>query len=142
MFIRKENTMTKQIQSDQTNADMRKYTDNSHVRPANIQDALLTIGMPPNLLGFNYTLSALCMILSDPDYLHCITKGLYSDVALRHDTTPSRVERAMRNAISAAWLNGDTKYIRYIFKTCVDPQKGAPTNSLFLARMYYFLNHK
>lgn len=116
-----------------------RHADRFKVRSRTIQDVLLTIGMPPNLLGYNYILSALNMILVKPEYLHCITKGLYSDIASQHDSTPSRVERAMRHAISATWLNGNMEYINYIFRNCVNPQKGTPSNSLFLARMYYFL---
>ncbi|MGN0338498.1 MAG: sporulation initiation factor Spo0A C-terminal domain-containing protein [Lachnospiraceae bacterium] len=107
---------------------------------AEIENTLLMIGMPPHLLGYNYILSALDMITCNPEYLHRITKGLYFDIAAKYNTTPSRVERAMRHAIGTTWLHGNVEYMNYLFKSCVNPQKGTPTNSLFLARMYYFLN--
>lgn len=132
--------MTEQLQLYQPNVTIHRCTNQSNSR--NIQDILLTIGMPSNLLGFHYIMSALHMIQIDPDYLRCITKGLYCDIATKYDTTPSRVERAMRHAIATTWLNGDIKYINYLFKNCVNPQKNTPSNSLFLARMYYFLNNK
>ena len=132
--------MAEQIERYHCNIHTYHQTDMSRIQSGNIENTLLTIGMPPNLLGYDYILSALNMILIDPEYLHHITKGLYFDVAVEHHTTPSRVERAMRHAIGTTWLKGNTDYINYLFKNCVNPQKGVPANSLFLARMYYFLS--
>lgn len=109
------------------------------LRSGNIQDALSALGMPPHLLGYDYIMSALDMILSNPEYLHRLTKGLYADIALKHNTTSARVERAIRHAISVTWHGGHTDYINRLFKNFVNPKKGTPTNSLFLTRMYYFL---
>ena len=140
MHNRKEFIMTEQIERYRRDIHTCHQTDTARIWSGNIENTLLTIGMPPHLLGYDYILSALNMILIDPEYLHRITKGLYFDVATEHHTTPSRVERAMRHAIGTTWLNGNTDYINYLFKNCVNPQKGAPANSLFLARMYYFLS--
>lgn len=104
-----------------------------------IHDVLLSIGMPPNLLGYRYIVYSLELIIDNPDYIFYITKGLYIDVALHFNSTPARVERAIRNAINAAWLHGNYEYIAYVFKNCVNPSKGVPCNSLFLSRLYdYF----
>lgn len=134
--------MTEQLERYRLDTHIRHQTDAAQSRSGNIENTLLTIGMPPHLLGYDYIFSALDMILIDPEYLHGITKGLYFDIARKHDTTPSRVERAMRHAIGTTWLNGNMEYINYIFKNCVNPEKGVPTNSLFLARMYYFLSRR
>lgn len=104
-----------------------------------IHDMLLSIGIPPNLLGYRYIVYSLELILSNPDYIFYITKGLYIDVALYYGSTPARVERAMRNAINAAWLNGNNEYREELFKNCVKSSRGVPSNSLFLSRLYdYF----
>ncbi|MGN0165401.1 MAG: sporulation initiation factor Spo0A C-terminal domain-containing protein [Lachnospiraceae bacterium] len=104
-----------------------------------LHEILLRIGMPPNLYGYSYIVYSMELILQNPEYLHSITKRLYIDVAKQFNTTPSRVERAIRHAISATWLYGNTDYIHKIFKNCVRSDKRTPTNSLFLARLFYYM---
>lgn len=108
-----------------------------------IQDVLLHIGIPANLLGFAYITCAIQLTLSDPNELHHIVKGLYVDIAENCQSTPIRVERAIRHAIQVAWTQGDIEYIEGMFKNSVNPMKGSPTNAQFIARLYYyFLNSK
>ncbi len=109
------------------------------VEPNRIHNELLKIGIPPNLLGYAYVIEAMQLILSNPSYMHLITKCLYVDIARKHNSTPQRVERAIRHAINHAWLNGNSEYIDHIFLNCVNPNKGVPTNSIFLSRMYYYI---
>ena len=106
-----------------------------------IHDILLSIGVPPNLLGYMYLVEAMQMISLNPLYLHNVTKGLYIDISRKYGSTPQRVERAIRHAINTAWLIGNVEYIDYIFKNCVNPNKGVPTNSLFLARLYFYMSN-
>ncbi len=107
-----------------------------------IQEILLSIGVPPNIYGFAYITYAVELLLLDSEYQHYVTKGLYVDIAQRYKTTPSRVERAIRHAISVVWLHGDADLIHRIFRNCVRPDKGVPSNSVFLARLYYYAkNH-
>lgn len=106
-----------------------------------IHEILLSIGIPPNLLGYMYLVEAMQMILLNPVYLHSVTKGLYIDIARKYGSTPQRVERAIRHAINTAWLIGNIEYIDHIFKNCVNPNKGVPTNSLFLARLYFYISN-
>ena len=44
-----------------------------------------------------------------------ITKSLYPKIAMKFNTTPSRVERAIRHAIEVAWGRGDQKTVEKIF---------------------------
>ena len=46
-----------------------------------IHTILLNIGIPPNLLGYQYITYAIALIFSNPEYMHHITKGLYMDIA-------------------------------------------------------------
>lgn len=103
------------------------------------QEMLLSIGIPPNLFGYAYITYAIELLLQDSEYRHYITKGLYVDIATKFKTTPSRVERAIRHAISVAWLHGNMELINHVFKNCVRPDKGVPTNSVFLARLFYYI---
>lgn len=104
-----------------------------------IQDMLLTIGIPPNLSGYAYISYAIELLILDAEYRHSITKGLYVDIAKQFHTTPARVERSIRHAIEVAWLHGDIELLDSIFKNCVRADKGRPTNSVFLARLFYHM---
>lgn len=106
-----------------------------------IQETLLSIGIPPNIYGYAYITYAVELLLKDSEYQHYVTKGLYVDIAQKYRTTPSRVERAIRHAISVAWLHGNADLIHHIFRNCVRPDKGVPSNSVFLARLYYYIKN-
>lgn len=106
-----------------------------------IQEILLSIGIPPNIYGYAYITYAVELLLKDSEYQHYVTKGLYVDIARKYRTTPSRVERAIRHAISVSWLHGNADLIHHIFRNCVRPDKGVPSNSVFLARLYYYIKN-
>ena len=110
------------------------------VRTRDIQDVLLQIGIPANLLGFAYITMAVQVSLQNPDVLQHIMKGLYAEVANGYHTTPLKVERNMRHAIEVAWSYGDLDYIDNLFKSSVNPLKGQPTNSQLISRLYYYFN--
>ena len=65
--------------------------------------------------------------------LTSVTKVLYPSIAKKHQTTPSRVERAIRHAIEVAWSRGSMDTINAIFGYTVSNGKGKPTNSEFIA---------
>ncbi|MEI3504632.1 MAG: sporulation initiation factor Spo0A C-terminal domain-containing protein [Anaerovoracaceae bacterium] len=50
-----------------------------------------------------------------------------------NNTTPSRVERAIRHAIEVAWNRGKLETIDTLFGYTVQNDKGKPTNSEFIA---------
>lgn len=113
---------------------------NELIKTSHIQDLLLDIGIPSNLLGFSYICRAEEMALEMGECrLRNLTKCLYSDLAITFDTTPSAVERCIRNAITTAWTVGDIDTINHIFRNSVNPLKGIPTNSQFLLRIYYYI---
>jgi len=102
-----------------------------------IQDTLLRIGIPCNLLGFVFLTRAIQSSIDDPLSLHHVVNGLYTNIANEYHSTPGRVERAMRHAIESAWTHGDLEYIEKLFKNSVNPLKGKPTNMQFISRMYF-----
>ena len=63
---------------------------------------------------------------------NAITKVLYPQVAKTFQTTPSRVERAIRHAIEVAWDRGDLDTLQRFFGYTVSNTKGKPTNSEFV----------
>ena len=66
------------------------------------------IGVPAHIKGYQYLREAIMMSVEDPVMISSITKILYPTIAKRFQTTPSRVERAIRHAIEVAWSRGRT----------------------------------
>ncbi|MCI9136434.1 MAG: hypothetical protein HFH48_02555, partial [Lachnospiraceae bacterium] len=64
---------------------------------AKIEDALLAMGVPAGIKGFNYISDAI-QIFDERGTDIQITKELYPTIAKKNNTTPSRSERAIRHA--------------------------------------------
>ena len=60
------------------------------------------IGVPAHIKGYQYLREAIIMSVMDIEMLNSITKILYPTIAKKYQTTPSRVERAIRHAIEVA----------------------------------------
>ncbi len=91
------------------------------------------IGVPAHIKGYQYLRDAIMMSVGDSEMLNSITKILYPSIAKQHNTTPSRVERAIRHAIEVAWTRGKVDTIDELFGYTVNNGKGKPTNSEFVA---------
>lgn len=94
-----------------------------------------TLGMPAHVLGYEYTREAILLALGNKEMLRSITKELYPAIAQTFNTTPSRVERAIRHAVELAWDRGDLDTIQKFFGFTVSSKKGKPTNSEFLSAL-------
>lgn len=73
------------------------------------------------------------MSVQDVEMLGSITKVLYPSIAKKYQTTPSRVERAIRHAIEVAWSRGRMETLDALFGYTINTGKGKPTNSEFIA---------
>ncbi len=91
------------------------------------------IGVPAHIKGYQYLRDAIIMSVTDMEMLNSITKILYPTIAKKYQTTPSRVERAIRHAIEVAWSRGKMDTIDELFGYTVHNGKGKPTNSEFIA---------
>ena len=91
------------------------------------------VGVPAHIKGYQYLREAIMMVVNDIDVINQITKSLYPQIACKFDTTPSRVERAIRHAIEVAWGRGEQKTVEKIFGYTISAAKGKPTNSEFIA---------
>ena len=91
------------------------------------------IGVPAHIKGYQYLRDSIIMSVQDMEMLNSITKILYPTIAKMHQTTPSRVERAIRHAIEVAWSRGKMDTIDELFGYTVNGGKGKPTNSEFIA---------
>ena len=91
------------------------------------------IGVPAHIRGYQYLREAIQMSVKDMDMLGSITKTLYPEIAKKYETTPSRVERAIRHAIEVAWDRGDVDVLNSYFGYTIHNTRGKPTNSEFIA---------
>ena len=98
-----------------------------------ISDIMRQIGVPAHIKGYQYLRDAIILSVNDMEMLNSITKILYPTIAKRHQTTASRVERAIRHAIEVAWSRGKMDTIDELFGYTVSTGKGKPTNSEFIA---------
>ncbi len=98
-----------------------------------VTDMIHEIGIPAHIKGYHYLRDAIIMAVEDMDVLNAITKVLYPTVAKKHQTTSSRVERAIRHAIEVAWSRGKLDTLDELFGYTVSNGKGKPTNSEFIA---------
>ena len=98
-----------------------------------VTDMIHELGVPAHIKGYQYLREAIIMCVEDMDLLNSITKVLYPDIAKKYQTTPSRVERAIRHSIEVAWSRGRMDTIDEMFGYTVNSGKGKPTNSEFIA---------
>lgn len=96
-------------------------------------DMIHEIGVPAHIKGYQYLREAIIMSVEDVEMLNSITKILYPSIAKKYQTTPSRVERAIRHAIEVAWSRGRMETLDALFGYTINIGKGKPTNSEFIA---------
>lgn len=98
-----------------------------------VTDMIHEIGVPAHIKGYQYLREAIMMSVQDVEMLGSITKVLYPSIAKKYQTTPSRVERAIRHAIEVAWSRGRMETLDALFGYTINTGKGKPTNSEFIA---------
>lgn len=97
-----------------------------------ITKVLHELGIPSHIKGYQYIREAIGIIYERPEIIGGITKELYPELAVKFDTTVSRVERAIRHAIEVSWNRGNYYLMEEIFGHSVDIDKAKPTNSEFI----------
>ncbi|MDU4936610.1 MAG: sporulation transcription factor Spo0A [Peptostreptococcaceae bacterium] len=113
-----------------TRSDFVKNSGNIETEITNI---IHEIGVPAHIKGYLYLREAIKMVIDNVELLGAVTKELYPSIAKKFNTTPSRVERAIRHAIEVAWSRGKVDTINQLFGYTVHNTKGKPTNSEFIA---------
>ena len=98
-----------------------------------VTNVIHEVGVPAHIKGYQYLREAIIMVVNDIDVINQITKSLYPQIANKFNTTPSRVERAIRHAIEVAWGRGQQEAVESIFGYTISASKGKPTNSEFIA---------
>jgi len=127
-------TQSNVIRSDYGNEVKPTY---QQAAPRNLEVEVTSImheiGVPAHIKGYQYLRDAIMLVVKDLDVINSITKLLYPSIAREYNTTPSRVERAIRHAIEVAWSRGQVDTIDSLFGYTVNLGKGKPTNSEFIA---------
>ena len=98
-----------------------------------ISDIFLTVGIPAHIKGYRFLREAIRLTIESPDLIGSITKQLYPTIAKNFDSTPSKVERAIRHAIEVGWARGRLESINNIFGVKVYGHNDRPTNGEFIA---------
>ncbi|MCL2061835.1 MAG: sporulation transcription factor Spo0A [Firmicutes bacterium] len=98
-----------------------------------ITNIFITVGIPAHIKGYHFLREAIKMAIDNPEIINNITKKLYPEVAGKFNTTPSKVERAIRHAIEVAWNRGKIENINALFGVRVYGHNEKPTNGEFIA---------
>ncbi len=98
-----------------------------------ISKIFLSCGIPPHIKGYFYLREGVKMAVKQPTIINSITKQLYPKIGEIYDTTPSKVERAIRHAIEVAWNKGRIESINNLFGVRAYMSGEKPTNGEFIA---------
>ncbi len=98
-----------------------------------ITSIFLSVGIPAHIKGYQYLREGIKMVIDRPESIGSITRVLYPGIAEKFDTSPSKVERAIRHAIEVAWTRGRIENINDIFGYKIYSKNDKPTNGEFIA---------
>lgn len=121
------------LESTESSYQRSPIPDRKNSLESDITNIIHEIGVPAHIKGYQYLREAITMVVNDIDLLSGITKELYPGIAGKFNTTPSRVERAIRHAIEVAWSRGRIETINKLFGYTIHDEKGKPTNGEFIA---------
>ena len=93
----------------------------------------LIVGIPAHIKGYQFLREGIKMAIENPSIINSITKQLYPSIAEKYDTTPSKVERAIRHAIEVSWNRGKIENINSLFGLKIYASREKPTNGEFIA---------
>ncbi|MEL7608551.1 MAG: sporulation transcription factor Spo0A [Bacillota bacterium] len=99
-----------------------------------------SVGIPAHIKGYYHLRAAIEYLVNNEESMSQIrhfgmTTHVYPEIAKNFGTSPSRVERNIRNAIEVAWNRGNIETLHQMFGYTVNDKKGRPTNSEFIAML-------
>ena len=112
-----------------------KTSDRENELRVKVSDMLHNLGVPSHIKGYQYIRDGILMMYKEPTMLKGITKEIYPELAIRYQTTSSRVERAIRHAIEVSWTRGDYRLMERYFGNSLDYEKSKPTNAEFIVTL-------
>lgn len=104
------------------------FGGNEKLERDQIHNYIVSLGIPSKLIGCSYLTEAVRLARMDVSLIRNLSKGLYLEISRNMNTTPSRVERCIRNAISIAHQSGalegkmltcpsNKEFINYVLRT-------------------------
>ncbi|MCM1289222.1 MAG: sporulation transcription factor Spo0A [Corallococcus sp.] len=112
---------------------LRKKSVSEKTLDERISNIFVTVGIPAHIKGYQFLREGIKLAVENPPIINAITKALYPSIAKKFNTTPSKVERAIRHAIEVAWNRGKIENINNIFGVKVYTSSEKPTNGEFIA---------
>lgn len=106
-----------------------------------IIDILTNLGTPKNILGYTYLKEAIEKTSSNIWYKKGLTKKLYPEIALNHQTTFTNVIRQMGYALDITFQNRN-EHISKLFPYIDDYANKRPVPSEFIATIAEFVTYE
>jgi len=99
-------------------------------------DLMREAGIPPHMVGYQYIREAIIRsVLNNSRIFSSITKVVYPEVAQKFNTTPKRVERAIRNAIESSMHKMLQRNNNQFYSFRAGKVRTKPTNAEFIAML-------
>ena len=114
------------------NVGNKNKISNMFNKEAIIADLLHKLGIPSHIRGYQFIKEGILIVYSNGNSISYITKDVYPQIARKYDTTPTRVERAIRHAIEISWNRGDLNAMEEIFGNSLNVNRDKPTNAEYL----------
>ena len=104
------------------NKNLGMIGKNDHGSIIRIRNDIVSLGVPSKLIGCSYLTEAVRLAKEDISLTRNLSKGLYLEISRSMNSSPVRIERCIRNAISAAYYNG----------SLAEKMPSCPTNKEFI----------
>ncbi|MFW5985295.1 MAG: sporulation transcription factor Spo0A [Halanaerobiaceae bacterium] len=131
---KKENILAEREHNDNYEVQKKDSRQEKDLN-AQITEVLHKLGVPVHIKGYLYLRKSIELVIKNVELIGAVTKKLYPRVAEEFNTTPNRVERAIRHAIEVTWKRGDISVLNEYFGATVSPNSGKATNSQFIAKI-------
>lgn len=103
---------------------------------AKVTRTLHELGFSPSVRGFHYLRSGILKCFSDILLAESITTKLYPLIAKEYESTPQRVERAIRHSIEKAFKEANEETYQKLNALFIIPKgKTKPTNADVIASL-------
>lgn len=108
--------------------ELADATSDTSLQSAHIRNYIVSLGVSSKLIGCSYLAEAVRLARRDITLTRNLSKGLYLEIARNLNSTPTRIERCIRNAISLAYQSGgldgkmqgcpsNKEFINYVLRT-------------------------
>lgn len=128
--------------ADRRKAGMLPALCSRHLPRAEAMAAALlrTLGVPSRLRAWGFLPWMIAAAVVHPPLLMDLQHVLYPMTAARYGMSAAGVERSLRLCVESTWMHGSLPALERFFGDGVDPEKGKPTNAVFLRRMQQQVN--